>query len=116
MTEAKFHFINLKNVETIEIINNALNKANIEDCSNRTHQKYPAQIVFFDKIDLNLFDFLHSLNINSCQQILAVKVHDSVVPSNSALGLLQAGVKDLITWNYLTSPANEISERLARWY
>lgn len=72
-------------------------------------------MLFFEQITQQLCDFLQEVSRNGLERVLAVAVSDSVLPSEHAWRLLQAGASDVFAWNHSANPVGEVAAKLERW-
>jgi transcriptional regulator with GAF, ATPase, and Fis domain len=71
-------------------------------------------VLFFDRVDPELCDFIRQVSRNGLERVLAVVV------SRAALGgdtwrLLESGASDVCAWHHFRQPATEIAARFGRW-
>jgi len=74
-----------------------------------------AGLLFFSEVTQPLCNLLRELSHHGLERILAIAVSQSVLSSNNAWRLCQAGAADVFSWDRLSDPGNEIKGRVERW-
>ena len=72
-------------------------------------------VVLLEEMTGELFRFLNDVSDHGRKQILAVVPTSAMLNSGGAWKLLQAGATDVMAWDMLGVPSQEIAERLERW-
>jgi transcriptional regulator with GAF, ATPase, and Fis domain len=72
-------------------------------------------LLFFHEVTQPLCNLVQELSHHGLQRVLAIAVSNSVLRSNNAWRLCQAGASDVFGWDRLADPGNEIKARLERW-
>ncbi len=72
-------------------------------------------LLFFDEINQHILDFMYEIS-NVCNgRILAVALSPSILAHDDIWRMLQAGAADVLSWNSLFNPVEEVAARLERW-
>ncbi len=72
-------------------------------------------VVLLEEMTGELFRFLNDVSDHGRKQILALVPTSAMLNSGGAWKLLQAGATDVMAWDMLGVPSQEIAERLERW-
>ena len=100
-------------------INNLLSTAGVKtskydaDNFNKDDACAPG-IVFFDKADSQLYNFLQKVSQNGLHRIITVPV-ETKLSSEETWSLLQCGAADVLSLNHSTDVGGEIAARFERW-
>ena len=72
-------------------------------------------LLFFDEMNQHVLDFLYETS-NGCNgRILAVASSGAIPDTDDIWRMLQAGAADVLYWNSLFNPVEEVAARLERW-
>jgi len=72
-------------------------------------------IVVFEEVSQSIFDRLRVLSRNGLERVLLVAAQRKALNGPTAWNLLNAGAADVVAWDAVTAPAQEIRARLERW-
>jgi transcriptional regulator with GAF, ATPase, and Fis domain len=114
MATAWHHFIEPMDSSLRGSILRALADARIKTSLRTSEVDAGPGVIFFDRVDPNLCDFVSRASRHGLERVLAVGV------SGSSLGgetwrLLASGASDVFVWNHFCHPTEEIKARFERW-
>lgn len=108
------HFVQRSDAAVRSAIVRALIDAGIKTCARASESAFGPGVLFFDRVDPELCNFIRQVSRSGLERVLAVAV------SGSALGgdtwrLLESGASDVFAWHHFSQPAVEIAARFQRW-
>ena len=108
------HFVQRTDGTVRSAILQALASAGINTFARASETALGPGVLFFDRVDAELCDFIRQVSRNGLERVLAVVV------SRAALGgdtwrLLESGASDVLAWRHFRQPAAEIAARFGRW-
>jgi transcriptional regulator with GAF, ATPase, and Fis domain len=108
-------FFNGETLLSKSIVRQALGKAGLalQDFDHDTAGG--AGLLFFNEVTQALCNLLREVSHHGLERVLAIAVSHSVLSSNNAWRLCQAGASDVLAWDRLADPGSEIKARLERW-
>jgi transcriptional regulator with GAF, ATPase, and Fis domain len=114
MAAAWHHFIEPMDPSLRGSIQQALAGTDLKACVCTSEFGPGPGVIFFDRVDPNVCDFVRRTSRNGLERVLAVCV------SHSSLGgetwrLLASGASDVFAWHHFGHPTDEIKARFERW-
>ena len=108
------HFIEPMDAPLRSSILRALTDARFKTCARESEDGPGPGVLFFNRVDPNLCDFVRRVSRNGLERVLAVAVVGTSLGAD-AWRLLASGASDVFAWHHFGQPAHEISARFERW-
>jgi hypothetical protein len=108
------HFVQRCDATVRSTILQALASAGVNTCARASETALGPGVLFFDRVDSELCDFIRQVSRNGLERVLAVAVSGATL-GGDIWRLLEYGASDVLAWRHFRQPAAEIAARFGRW-
>jgi transcriptional regulator with GAF, ATPase, and Fis domain len=108
------HFVQRTDATVRSAILQALASAGMNTYARASEPAPGPGVLFFDRVDKELCDFVRQVSGNGLERLLAVLVSELTLGGDT-WRLLESGASDVLVWHHFRQPAAEIAARFARW-
>lgn len=116
MASVWLHFIGTDGALSKSAVTQQLNVAGITVASVDSERPEGAGVIVFDALSQTLYDRVRQLSRHGRERLVAVAARHSALDGRAVWRLLDAGATDVMAWDAVRAPAQEISARMDRWH